>query len=436
MNRKTFLRGVGLGTLGALAGPSIGCATPDSATATPVALPEYSAATDTAFWKAVRQQYTLEPGFHYMNTGGLGPAAKPVMKVFTDVTLHNQTISEHDHHSFAGARETTAQFFGAEASEITFTRNATEGNSIIAGGLELVEGDEVIFESHAHPGGAGPWYNQHNRRGVVVKLFEPDTESVEGNLARIRALITPCTKVIQISHLTAPTGILLPSAEIAKLAHSHGIWFHVDGAQSAGMFPFTMAEIGCDSYATSGHKWMGAPHETGILFIRKDRNDEVIPISAGSYTGPVPMDEAHLLVADGTMTYADNASRHEYGTRSAANVLGVAAAIDFHYAVGRDRIAAHGRALSTQLREGLKKIPSIEVLTPERPEMCASIMGFRTPKISYRDLLTRLAHSHRFRLRPVSEQGLDSVRVSTHLFNSAQECELLLAAIHDNVRKT
>lgn len=434
MNRKSFLRGVGLGTIGALAGPSLGCATTDNAIDTIVALPDYSATNDADFWNAVRQQYVLEPDLHYMNTGGLGPAAKPVLKVFADVTHHNQTISEHDHHAFDAARETTAKFFGAEASEICFARNATEGNSIIAGGLELVEGDEVIFETHAHPGGSGPWYNQVNRRGVVVKLFEPDTESVVGNLERIRALITPRTKVIQISHLTAPTGILLPSAEIAKLAHSHGIWFHVDGAQSAGMFPFTMAEIGCDSYATSGHKWMGAPHETGILFIRKDRNDEVIPISAGSYTGPVPMADDRL-VADGTMTYAPNATRHEYGTRSAASIVGVAAAIDFHHTVGRERIAAHGRALATQLREGLQKIPSIEVLTPEAPELCASIMGFRTSRISYRDLLTALAQEHRFRLRPVSEQGLNSVRVSTHLFNSAQECELLLAAINDNVRK-
>jgi len=62
-------------------------------------------------------------------------------------------------------------------------------------------------------------------------------------------------------------------------------------------------------------------------------------------------------------------------------------------------------------------------------------MGFRTPRISYNDLLRVLAAQHRFRLRPVSEQGLNSVRVSTHLFNSAQECELLLASINEIVRK-
>ncbi len=432
MNRKTFISGMGLGTLGALTGSCLPGMTSDESWAK---LPVYEAGKDAEFWRAVRQQYVLEPELHYMNTGGLGPAAKPVLKAFTDSMHHNQTISEHEHHDFDGAREITAGFFGTEAAEICFTRNATEGNSIIAGGLKLAEGDEIIFENHAHPGGSGPWYNQVNRRGVVVKLFEPDTETMEGNLARISALITPRTKVIQISHVTAPTGILLPAAKIAKLAHAHGIWFHVDGAQSAGMFPFTMAEIGCDSYATSGHKWMGAPHETGILFIRKDRNDEVIPISAGSYTGPIPMDKDHRLMAAGTMTYAKNATRHEYATRNVSSVLGVAAAVNFHDQVGRDRIAAHGRALAEQLREGLLKIPSIEILTPALPEMSASIMGFRTPKITYTDLLGVLSSEHRFRLRPVSEQGLNSVRVSTHLFNSAQECELLLAAINDIVRK-
>lgn len=431
MNRKSFLRGVGLGTLGALAGPTISHGRTSDATP---ALPDYDAVSDRAFWDAVRQQHPLEPGLHYMNTGGLGPAAESVINAVANAARHHQSISEHEHQHLAGARERVAAFFGTEPSEICFTRNATEGNSIIAGGLSLAEGDEVIFESHAHPGGSAPWYNQARRRGVVLKLFEPDTTSAAGNLARIRELITPRTKVIQISHVTAPTGILLPAAAIARLARAHGIWFHIDGAQSAGMFPFTMVETGCDSYATSGHKWLGAPHETGLLFIRKDRNDEVAPIAAGSYTGPVPMDDGHHLVTNANMGYAPDATRHEYGTRNAATVQGVVAAMDFHDQIGRERIAAHGRALATQLRDGLNQIPSIEVLTPEPPEMCASIMSFRTPRITHNGLLRKLAERHRFRLRSVSEQGLNAVRVSTHLFNTTQECELLLAEINDIVR--
>src|SRR6185436_7748286 len=131
-------------------------------------------------------------------------------------------------------------FLGAEPTEIAFVRNATEGNAIVAAGLALTKGDEVIFESHAHPGGSFPWLNQQKLRGVVVKLFDPDPRDPAGNVARISALLTPRTRVVQVSHVTAPTGILMPVAAIAKLCRDRGVWFHVDGAQSAGMIPFSV----------------------------------------------------------------------------------------------------------------------------------------------------------------------------------------------------
>lgn len=420
MDRKTFLRGLGLGALGALAAPDLLARAADE---TAVSLPPYDTGTDAAYWRAVRAQYPLDPELHYMNTGGLGPASSPVLRVVTDSIHSHQDESDTGHPLFHEARKVVADFFGVEPLECCFTRNATEGNSIIAAGLTLHEGDEVIFEDHAHPGGSFPWYNQHQRRGVVVKLFTPDPTSVEGNLQRIRNLITPRTKVIQISHVTAPTGIVLPAAEIAKLAHEHGLWFHIDGAQSAGMFPFSLRQVGCDSYATSGHKWLGAPHETGILFIRKERNNEVAPVCIGAYSGMLPF-------LPGELTLVQDATRHEYGTRNAALVLGVAAAVEFHRSVGHDRIATHGRNLAWQLHQGLAKIPSVEVLSPTRPELRASIVTFRTPRVGYDEMFRKLWGDHHFRCRPVSEQKLDAVRVSTHLFNSAEECDNLLAAVH------
>ncbi|MCC6415584.1 MAG: aminotransferase class V-fold PLP-dependent enzyme [Opitutaceae bacterium] len=426
MDRKTFIRSLGLGALGAASGLSLNGQGADESLTLAPALLAYGAISDADFWRTVRAQYPLDPELHYMNTGGLGPAAKPVLRVFFDTVNAHQFKSDTGHDTFHGHRAIVAEYFGVDPSEICFTRNATEGNSIIAGGLALGEGDEVIFEDHAHPGGSGPWFNQRTRRGVASRLFTPSTESVEENLRRIRALITPRTKVIQISHITAPTGILLPAAEIAKLAREHGLWFHIDGAQTAGMFPFDLREIDCDSYATSGHKWLGAPHETGVLYIRKDRNDEVLPISAGSYTGPIP----GTLPGNGTIGYMDDATRHEYATRSAASLAAVAAAVEFQNRIGRVRIAKHGRELALHLHHGLAKIPTVEVLTPTNPELRASITTFRTPKLAYTEIFDRLWKDHHFRCRPVSEQGLDAVRVSTHLFNTADEVEQLLAAVH------
>ena len=67
---------------------------------------------------------------------------------------------------------------------------------------------------------------------------------------------------------------------IARLAHDHGLWFHIDGAQSAGMIPIDLHAIGCDSFATSGHKWMGGPHGTGLLYVRQDKIKDLWPMMA------------------------------------------------------------------------------------------------------------------------------------------------------------
>lgn len=426
LNRRNFVRSLGVGAAGALALPSL---LAKSAKSAPLKLPAYDPQHDADFWRAVRAQYPLDPAITYFNTGGLGPAASPVLDVFTRSMMAHQRVSDTGHEDFSDSRPVLAQFFGVDAEELCFTRNATEGNCIIAGGLALQAGDEVIFESHAHPGGSLPWYNQHNRRGIVVKLFEPDPTSAEGNLARIRALLTPRTKVIQVSHVTAPTGIVLPVTAIAKLAHEHGAWFHIDGAQSAGMFPFSLRAIGCDSYATSGHKWLGAPHETGVFFIRRDRLDAVAPIATGANAGEIGP------VLPGNFKNPASARRHEYGTRNAASIDALAEAVRFHAAVGHERITAHGRALAEQLHAGLAKISGVTVLTPTAPELRGSITTFRSGQMHYEKLFERLWKDHKLRCRPVSEQGLDAIRVSTHLFNTADDCERLLAAVADITRK-
>ena len=424
IDRKDFLRCLGAGTVGALAAPAWGASLAPSPLP---GLPPDDAADPEAFWRGVRASFILDPGLAYLNTGGLGPASAPVLELFTKTMLAHQRVSDTGFPSFAPARAETARFFGVAPGEICFTRNTTEGNSIVAAGVALSPGDEVILDSHAHPGGSFPWYNQSRVRGVVVKLFEPDPETAAGNVERIQRLITARTRVIQISHVTAPTGIVLPAPAIAALARSRGVWFHIDGAQSAGMFPFGLRDLGCDSFATSGHKWLGGPQETGVFFIRQDRLDEVAPCEAGAHTGRLPF-------LPGTLKYEPSAARHEYGTRNAASVVALAAALRWQETIGRERIAARGRALADRVRAGLERLPGVEILTPPAPELRGSILTFRARQIPYDVLFGRLWKGHRLRCRPVSEQHLNAVRVSTHLFNSPEECDRLVSAVASLLR--
>jgi selenocysteine lyase/cysteine desulfurase len=424
LDRKTFLRRLGAGAVGlAAAGAARAALTGPGAAAWPV----FDAARPEGFWREVRALFPLLDDLLYLNTGGLGPASQPVLDRVRATMLRLQEHSETGHDLLAPAREVLAGFLGAQTDEVCFVRNATEANSIIAAGLPLAAGDEVIFETHAHPGGSFPWLNQAKQRGVTVKVFEPDQTSAEANVARIRELLSPRTKVIQVSHITCTNGLVFPVTAIAELARSRGLWFHIDGAQSAGMIPVNLAAIGCDSYAFSGHKWLGGPHETGGLFIRRDRLEAVAPTGIGAYSGELPN-------LPGEIKYFGAASRHEYGTRNAGLVAGLAEAVRLQEHIGRERIAAHGRELATHLRDGLAGVADITVLTPRADDLRASIVTVRHARADAGKLFGYLAEKHRLRCRPVTEQGLNAVRVSFHVFNSRADADRVIAAVRAAAR--
>ncbi len=427
-DRRRFVQGLGLGALSALAG----CASPSAApkaAAVPgsVALPVLDPARPEIFWRGVRACYPLLTDPVYLNTGGLGPAPQSVLDRAVRTTNELQAHSETGHDRLAGARAVAAEFLGAERDELCFVRNATEATSIVAAGLPLRAGDEVIFESHAHPGGSFPWLNQARLRGVVVRIFEPANESPEENVRRILALITPRTRVIQVSHITCTNGLVLPVAEIAAMTRARGIWFHVDGAQAIGMIPLNLAAMGCDSYAASGHKWLGAPHETGLLYIRRNRWNDVAPTGIGSYSA-----EVNWLPGD--IEYAPGAWRHEYGTRNAATIEAVAEAMRFQRAIGTDRIAARGHEMASFLHEELSRLPGVVVLTPRDPLMRGSMTTFQHPRADASRTFRYLLDRRGLRCRPVTEQGLQGVRVSTHLSNLPDECERVVAGVRDSLR--
>lgn len=382
--------------------------------------------SDDEYWAQVRAQFPVTHNRVYLNTGGLGPASYQVIDVVQSMMMDLQRISEHGHRKINAARKPVADFFGVKPEEIAFMRNATEANATVASGLTILKpGDEVILETHAHPGGAIPWMSRQKQQGIVVKAFKPDPTSAAGNLERIEALVTPRTRVIQVSHLTAPTGIIMPVKEIATLAADRNIWFHVDGAQSAGAFEFDLKKIDCDSYGTSGHKWLGATHGTGLLYIRQERLDEVAPTEVGAYSDNGSFDIPSEL------EYNKTAVRYECGTRDATSIAGMAKAVEFLSQIGMDKVGAYGKKLGMYLQEKLEVMEGVEVLTPSDPSMRAGLTTFRINQLPYDELYRKLAGDYKLRCRIVSERRLNAIRVSTHIFNNIEECDKVLDALHE-----
>ena len=328
----------------------------------------------------------------------------------------------HSEELWKEVKTDAAQLFGCDPTELAFTRNATEGINIVCNGLPLKRGDEMITTTHEHVGNAVPWLALLKREGIIINLFEPSTLSAQENVDRIEKLITKRTRLISVPHATTTTGQVLPIKAIAALTKTKGIWLFVDGAQTAGMFPFSLHDLGCDAYATSGHKWMLGPKETGFLYVRKDMLDVVQPKTVGAYSGN------GFDLEKRTFDFTPSAQRYEYGTVSIPLRFGLGAAIRFLQKIGMENVWKRDQSLSTRLFTGLKSIPYVTVLSPESKTERSALVTFKHEKVPYGDLQRHL-DTYKLRTRGVGEGGVNALRISTHLYNMPEEVDRALEAI-------
>jgi selenocysteine lyase/cysteine desulfurase len=379
---------------------------------------------DEQFWKFVRTQFPLTDERAYLNTGGLGASPYAVIDAVKAKMDELEKIAEtgHSEELWKEVKTAAAQLLGCDATELAFTRNATEGINIVCNGLPLKRGDEMITTTHEHVGNAVPWLALLKREGIIIKLFEPSTASAQENVDRIEKLLTERTRLISVPHATTTTGQILPIKALSALAKGKGIWLFVDGAQTAGMFPFNLHELGCDAYATSGHKWMLGPKETGFLYVRKDMLDIIQPKIVGAYS------DNGFDLAKGTLNFHPTAQRYEYGTVSIPLRVGLGAAINFLQKIGMENVWKRDQSLSTRLFMGLKSIPYVSVLSPANSTERSALVTFKHEKVPFADLQNHL-NTYKLRTRGVSEGGLNTLRISTHLYNTPDEVDRTLEAV-------
>ncbi len=382
---------------------------------------------DEKFWSFLRAQFPLTRERVYLNTGGLGASPYAVIDAVVSRMNELEKISEtgHSEQLWLSIKQKAATLLGCDPEEIAYTRNATEGINIVCNGLPLKRGDEVITTMHEHVGNAVPWLARQKRDGIVIKLFEPSTKSAPENLDRIERLISKRTRVISVPHATTTTGQVLPVKEIAALAKAKNLWFFIDGAQTAGMLNFNLHEIGCDAYATSGHKWLLGPKGTGLLYVRKDMLDTIQALEVGAYS-----DKSHDLQT-GELTLHPTAQRYEYGTVSTPIFVGLGAAIDFLMPIGMENVWARDAALSTAFCNGLQEIPPVEILSPLDPAERSAMITFKMKNIEYLKLQSFLAEKHKLRTRGVGEGGVNALRISWHIYNSFEEVNRVLEGVRE-----
>ena len=421
VSRRLFLRAAAAGAVfpaaaGLEAGHSSAAAIQEAATA---------GLSDAEYWARVRREFLVSDELAYMNSGTLGPTPRSVYYAVVDgfraLASDPGRESRRQEAAQEDLREMLAEFVRCGADEVALTRNTTEGMSFVANGLDLKAGDEVLCSFHEHPGGLEPWKIKAKRHGVVVKELEfpippPDPADI---LNRFEDAITARTRVISVSHITWPTGCMLPVKELAALARPRGILTLVDGAHALGMLALDLEEIGADFYASSPYKWLGAPVGTGFLFLKRESQERLWPTVA-------------------SMDWDDpegGARRYDRLSQRAGPLLqATIKAIEFQNAIGRERIERRVRALAARLRERLEEIPEVRTYASAHPELCCGLIGFTLDGFDRQAVVDALWDRHQVWVRE-TDMGLNTVRASTHHYNTGAQVDRLAEGLRDIVRR-
>lgn len=379
------------------------------------------------FWRVVRENFPLKDDLAYLNNGTMGPSPYQVIQRQYESMMYLNTTGQYG--GWESALPKLANFVGASEDEICLTHNVTEGINIICWGLNLKKGDEVIITNHEHVGNALPWLNRAKLDGIVLKVLEL-ANTADETLNKIEQLITKKTKVIAVPHMPCTQGQVLPIKQICSLAKDKNIYSFIDGAHGPGMLSLDLHDIGCDFYATCCHKWLLGAKGTGFLYIKKEKLNHVQAKWVGGYS-----DTGWSLVEKPTYIkgYVDSAHRFYYGSMSAPAFNGVAEAVKFHETIGKEKIEARVKELATYFYKQIQELEGgVDLLTPEEEKSRAALVGFRLKNVRHIDFFN-LALKNKIRIRAVSENNLNSVRASFHIYNTFEEADQLAHLVKKNI---
>ncbi|MCU0222537.1 MAG: aminotransferase class V-fold PLP-dependent enzyme [Acidobacteria bacterium] len=403
----------------AFSAPGLARALAAAAEAGPPAAGSDPLTADEAFWRAIQQAFAVDRSLVNLNNGGISPSPRPVIDaLFRHWSYENElppyTMWQVLEPQREGVRQQLARLAGVSPEEIALTRNASEALETVQLGLPLAPGDELLTTTQDYPRMITTWKQRARREGQVLRQFPLPMPA--GDAARIVALfeqnLTPKTKAILVSHVIFLTGQVMPVREIVALGRRRGIPVIVDGAHSFAHLDFTLADLDCDYFGTSLHKWLTAPHGTGMLFVRRERIPGVWP----------------LMAADEKQD-ADIRKFEEIGTHPAAPYLAIAEAVAFHQAIGQPRKLQRLVHLRDLWVAPLREHAKVRFHTALGPGQAGGIALFQVEGLDSAELVKRLWERHRIFTTGIRHEEFEGIRVTPNVYTTPVEIARFVDAV-------
>ena len=398
----------------------------------PMPSPDLFALDPARYWAQMRRQWLLAADHVNLNCGSVGCVPVPVLRAMIEHILECEAFREpaypwfgyDENEHLKKTCEALAAFVHANVDEIALVRNATEANNIIANGIDMKPGEEVLMTDQEHPGGYCPWDVKAARYGIKInKVALPKPpRSTDEIVELFERAMTPKTRMIFFSHITTATGVILPAKEICAVARRHGALSAVDGAHAIGQIPLDLHEIGCDFYGSSPHKWLMAPKGTGFLYVREGRMKDLwAPTATANWNN-----------------YDLKAYRFSWiGTSNLSVMVGLRAAIDFFDQVGPARIYARQHELAKQVRDRVLRYPHLKTTNASADQFFNALVSIEVdpplPAGAKTGGLKKVADECAARnIRAVCD--VNHMRISTNIFTQPTELDLFYDAVDAGLR--
>jgi selenocysteine lyase/cysteine desulfurase len=301
-------------------------------------------------------------------------------------------------------RERVARFIGAQADEIAFVTNTSEGMNILA---DLVAGDgPVLSDEMEFPTVTLPFAH----RGAQMQ-FIPAIEG-ELRLEMFDEVHAPRAASIAISHVQFSNGFRIDLEALGALKGRRPLL--VCGSQSVGAFSVDVSAMNIDGLACAGHKWMLAGYGAGFVYVNRELLKRA-PRGLGWRSVKEP-----FAFNNRAGVPVEAARRYELGCPSFPGIFALGAAVSYLDGIGAERIQQRVLQLNTVLTSALRHA-DFDVLSPSGAGRSAqTLVAVDDPRGTTEFLRAKGI---------MVTQKPEGIRVSTHFYNNDEDIEKLVTAL-------
>ncbi|HUF77550.1 MAG TPA: aminotransferase class V-fold PLP-dependent enzyme [Thermoanaerobaculia bacterium] len=368
----------------------------------------------------------------WLNTAHQGPLPEPAVAEAEEAIAWKRApqhlVGRRFHEVPARLRRAVAALLGVSADDVVVTNGASYGVHLLANGLPLGPGDEVLVMAGDFPSNILPWLGLADRGVTVRRLTSRRGRPVVEPDDLAEALGAPGAgrpRVLCLSWVHSFTGHATDVAALGSLCRARGVAFVVNTTQGLGARRLDLPSLPVDAVVNAGWKWLCGPYGTGFCWLRPELRER-LTVNRRYWLASRTADDLQDSGGGEEEAFPDPATLgarrlDAFATASFFNVKPFAAAVETLLAAGLERIEAHDRALVDRLIDGLAR-ERWRLVSPEAPAERSPIVVF--------------SHREPGRNREVFEHlraaGLDvalrrgNLRVSPHLHNRAGDIERLL----------